>query len=143
LAAFARSATASASRSSLVRPVDVERESTAHARRPRIAPDATIEREEAGLITTLVYHRVADYDAWKAAYERVLEGPAAADVRSYEVWRGLDDPNLVILAETYESREAADAAFAHPELPAVLADAGVDRASMQVHYLESVLSGTH
>jgi quinol monooxygenase YgiN len=95
------------------------------------------------LITALIYHRVADYDLWRAAYQRVLESPAAADVRSYEVWRGLDDPNLVILAETYESREAADAAFAHPELPAALADAGVDTTSMQVHYLESVLSGTH
>ena len=104
---------------------------------------SAIEPKEAGVITTLIYHRVADYDAWKSAYERVLDSPLGAAVRSYEVWRGLDDPNLVILAETYESREAAEAAFAQPELPAAIADAGVEMSSMQVHYLESVLSGSH
>jgi quinol monooxygenase YgiN len=95
------------------------------------------------MITTLIYHRVADYDLWKAEYDRVLEGPLASDVRSYQVWRGLDDPNLVIVAETYESREVAEAAFANPALADVIAKAGVDMSSMQLHYLEEIASGTH
>ena len=90
------------------------------------------------MITVLVNHRVADYDEWKAAYDRIDAGPLASDVRSYRIWRGLDDPNLVILAETFESREIAEAAFAHPELAAEIVKAGVDMASMEVHYLEEV-----
>jgi hypothetical protein len=44
----------------------------------------------------------------------------------------------VILAETFESREIAEAAFAHPELAAEIVKAGVDMASMEVHYVEEV-----
>ena len=95
------------------------------------------------MITVLIYHRVADYHAWQAEYDRILTGPLASDVRSYQVWRGQDDPNLVILAETYESREVAEAAFANPALPEVISNAGVDMSSMQVHYLDEVASGTH
>ena len=31
------------------------------------------------------------------------------DVRSYRVWRGQDDPNLVVITETFDSREVAEA----------------------------------
>ncbi len=94
------------------------------------------------MITVLVNHRVADYDDWKAAYERIDVGPLASDVRSYRIWRDLDDPNLVILAETYESREIAEAAFAHPELAEEIVKAGVDTASMELHFLEEVAFAT-
>ena len=60
------------------------------------------------MITVLISHRVADYDDWKAAYDRIDSGHLASDVRSYRIWRGLDDPNLVIVAETFESREIAE-----------------------------------
>lgn len=90
------------------------------------------------MITVLVNHRVADYDDWKAAYDRIDSGPLASDVRSYRIWRGLDDPNLVILAETFESREIAEAVFAHPELAEEIVKAGVDMASMELHFLEEV-----
>jgi hypothetical protein len=90
------------------------------------------------MITVLVNHQVADYDKWKAAYDRIDAGPLASDVRSYRIWRGLDDPNLVILAETFESREIAEAAFAHPDLAAEIAKAGVDMTSMEVHFLEEI-----
>ncbi len=90
------------------------------------------------MITVLVNHRVADYDDWKAAYDRIDAGPLASDVRSHRIWRGLDDPNLVIVAETFESREIAEAVFAHPELVEEIIKAGVDIASMELHYLEEV-----
>jgi hypothetical protein len=37
------------------------------------------------MITVLVNHRVADYDEWKAAYDRIDAGPLASDVRSYRI----------------------------------------------------------
>jgi hypothetical protein len=58
------------------------------------------------MITVLVSHRVADYDEWKAAYDGIDAGPLASDVRSYRIWRGLDDPSLVIVAETFNSRRS-------------------------------------
>ena len=47
------------------------------------------------------------------------------------------------VAETYESRAAADDAAAHPDLPAAFARAGVVFTSMQVDFLDEVESGTH
>lgn len=95
------------------------------------------------MITALISHRVADYDVWKLEYDRIVGGPLGSAVRSYRVWRGQDDPNLVILAETYESREAAEAAFSNPALPAEIAKAGVDMSTMRVDYLDEVASGGH
>jgi len=94
------------------------------------------------MITVLVSHRVADYDEWKTAYDRVDAGPLASNVRSYRIWRDLDDPNLVIVAETFETREIAETAFAQPELLEEIASAGVDMTSVEVHYLEELASAT-
>jgi hypothetical protein len=59
------------------------------------------------MTTVMIHHRVADYDRWKIEYDRIFEGPLSAAVTSYRIWRGQDDPGLVILEETYESRDAA------------------------------------
>jgi quinol monooxygenase YgiN len=95
------------------------------------------------MVTVLIIHRVADYEAWQAAYDRIMEGPLASEVRSYRIWQGQDDPGLVILAETYDSREVAEAVFANPALPEAIAGAGVDMSSLQLHYLDEVAAGTH
>jgi quinol monooxygenase YgiN len=93
------------------------------------------------MTTVLVQHRVLDYDVWKREYDRIVAGPLGAGVRDYRVWRGVDDPNLVVVAETYESRAAADAAGGHPDLPAAFARAGVVMTSMQVDFLDEMESG--
>jgi len=94
------------------------------------------------MIDVLVHHRVADYDAWQVVYDRILGEPLGSAVRAHRIWRGLDDPNLVVLVETYDSREAAEAAFAQPGLPAVLDEAGVEMESVRLDYLEEVASGS-
>lgn len=88
------------------------------------------------MVTVLINHRVADYETWQREYNAITAGPLGSAVRSHTIWRDLDDPNLVILAETYDSREAAEAAFGHPDLPAAIAKAGVDMSSMQINYLD-------
>lgn len=90
------------------------------------------------MVTALIVHRVADYDAWRAAYDRLADGPEGADVRAFRIWRGLDDPNLVVLAETFESRAVADRVFDDPELPELLAGVGVDAFTMEIHFVEEV-----
>ena len=62
-------------------------------------PDTPTKRE-GRMTTVLISHRVADFDAWKLAYDRVVAGPLGSATRSYRIWRGQDDPQLVILEET-------------------------------------------
>lgn len=93
------------------------------------------------MVTALIVHRVADYDAWQAAYDRLADGPEGADVRAFRIWRGLDDPNLVVLAETFESREVADRVLTAPELPELLAGVGVDVSTMEIRLVEEVAAG--
>lgn len=90
------------------------------------------------MVTALIHHRVADFDAWKAEYDRVAASPLAAAVKSYRIWRDQDDPNLVILAETFESRAVAEGIFGDPAMPEILAAAGVETSSMRVHYVDEV-----
>lgn len=93
------------------------------------------------MTTVLVRHQVADYHVWKREYDRIISGPLGAAVLAHRVWRSEDDPNLVVIAETYASRAAADEAAAHPDLIAAFADAGVVMASVQVDYLAEVPAG--
>ena len=46
------------------------------------------------MTTVFAYHRVADYDFWRAGYARAIA--ATPEVQSYRIWRGQDDPNYVI-----------------------------------------------
>jgi hypothetical protein len=80
--------------------------------------------------TAFVYHRVADYDAWRQVFDEVVTSP-------HRVWRGQDDRNLVIVCETYDSRDAAEAAFGDPTMQA-MARAGVDASSLLIEYLDEV-----
>jgi hypothetical protein len=69
----------------------------------------TTEAEGEKMTTVLVNHRVADYDAWKPHFDRAMEAEWTKDVRSYQVWRDQDDPSHVFVANTFDSREAAEA----------------------------------
>jgi hypothetical protein len=95
------------------------------------------------MTTVLVRHRVADYDVWKREYDRIVAGPLGHAVQEYRVWRGAEDPNLVVVAENYASRAAADAASAHPDLPEAFARAGVVMTSVQIDFVDEVEAGTH
>ena len=110
-----------------------------HCARTRIALRSLATRGKGQqLITALVYHRVAHYETWKLAFDEVVAGPLHDAVRSLTVWRGQDDPNLVILCETYASREAAEATFTNPAALAAMAEAGVDTSALRVEYLDEV-----
>jgi hypothetical protein len=93
------------------------------------------------MVTLLIHHRVADYDAWRPVYDRVTSGPMGERVRSHQILRGMDDPNLVVIVETYDSREDAEWSINHPDLPAVLVESGVDMDSVRLDYLEEVGAG--
>jgi quinol monooxygenase YgiN len=88
------------------------------------------------MTTSIVLHRVADYDSWRPVYDSLDQARSAAGVTGQQVLRSQDDPNLVIVRHDFSDRAAAEAFFASPELKQGMAEAGVDTATLQVHLTE-------
>jgi quinol monooxygenase YgiN len=85
------------------------------------------------MTTAIVLHRVADYEAWRPAYDSVEDARQAAGVTHQEVLRSEDDPNLVIVRHDFSDRAAADAFFANTELKQAMVAGGVDIPTLQIH----------
>jgi hypothetical protein len=93
------------------------------------------------MTTVFVHHRVTDYNAWRAEFDRAMQADWSKDIRGSRVWRGLDDPNLVIVANTFDSREAAEAVFNNPTLREAMGRGGVIASSVRIDYVEEVAAG--
>lgn len=89
----------------------------------------------------LVHHRVADFDAWKAGYDRA--GPIQREhgVRHHHVWRSREDPNMVVVVHTFDSVEAAEAFVSLPELAAAMEQGGVDGSTFRAEILDAAGGG--
>ena len=90
----------------------------------------------------LVRHRVADYDAWKQVYDGFAPIQAERGVLEHQVLRSIENPNDVIVTHTFDSREAAKAFFAMPELKEAMSQAVVDADSLEITYFDEVEAGT-
>jgi quinol monooxygenase YgiN len=91
------------------------------------------------MVTVLCMCQVADFDKWRPGYVRDVESESA--LRSFQVWRGQDDPNFVTIIETYDSREAAEATLSSADVFEAMQRDGVDLTSVQLHFLDEVTSG--
>ncbi len=85
--------------------------------------------------------RVADYDAFRPGYDRAVE--VTPGLRSSRLWRGQDDPNVVLIEETFDSRGAAEAVWTSPVTQAAMAEDGIDMSSVRIHYMDEVASGEY
>jgi hypothetical protein len=94
------------------------------------------------MTTVFVHHRVADYNTWRPEFDRAVKADWSKDTRSYRVWRGLDDPNLVIVANTFDSRQAAEAMMNNPVLREAMGRGGVIQSSVRIDFVDEVASGT-
>lgn len=77
------------------------------------------------LVKTVIYHKVADYAAWKKGFdllynERMLAGELSAEVGTLQ-----DDPHTVYVIGEWASPDAPKAFFASPELAAAMQKQGV------------------
>jgi quinol monooxygenase YgiN len=90
----------------------------------------------------LVRHRVADFDAWRKVYDGFAPIQAEHGVHAHQVLRSIENPNDVIVTHTFDSREAAKAFFAMPELKEAMNKAGVNADSVQISYFEEIESAT-
>jgi quinol monooxygenase YgiN len=62
-------------------------------------------------------------------------------VRSFRAWRAQDDPNLVMVEETFDTREQAQATSTSAETQAAMEADGIDMSSVWVEYFDEVSSG--
>lgn len=77
------------------------------------------------LVRAIVYHKVADYAAWKKGFdlfynERMLAGELSAEVSTLA-----DDPNTVCIISEWASPDAPKAFFARPDLAETMRKDGV------------------
>jgi len=89
----------------------------------------------------LVRHPVPDFDAWKKVYDAFAPVQAEHGVHAHQVLRSIDNPNDVIVTHTFDSREAARAFFAMPELKEAMSQGGVSVDSVEISYFDEVKSG--
>ena len=63
-------------------------------------------------------------------------------MHGHQVLRSIENPNDVIVTHTFDSRDAARAFFAMPELKEAMSQAGVEADSVEISYFDEVESGT-
>jgi hypothetical protein len=61
-------------------------------------------------------------------------------IRTWRVWRGQDDPNLVVIEETFDSRRAAETLWTSPQTEAAMEADGIDMASVRIRTSESPIA---
>jgi hypothetical protein len=59
-----------------------------------------------------IEHPVADYAAWKAAFDSDPIGRERSGVRRYQIQRAVDDPDHVLIDLEFDSHQQAQAALA-------------------------------
>jgi hypothetical protein len=62
-----------------------------------------------GAVVVRIEHSVADYDAWKAQFDRDPADRRGSGVRHYRVARSVDDPDLVLIDLDFDDVAAAEA----------------------------------
>ena len=91
------------------------------------------------MITTLCRFRVADYEAWQRGYDYAVT--VTPGLRAYRALQAQDDPNLLVVEETFDSRADAEAAWTSAETKAAMEADGIDMSTVWVEYFDEVGSG--
>jgi hypothetical protein len=82
--------------------------------------------------TVIASFNVSDYDHWRAGYAHAVGDP---NLRSWRIWRGQDDPDHVVIEETFDSRDYAQQVFTSEATRNAMTNDGVDLASLMIEYL--------
>lgn len=88
-----------------------------------------------------VTHKVADFDKWKSSYESNDSIRQTYGLHNYVITRGLDDPNMVMVALRMDDPAKAKALAATQGMKDRMKKAGVTGPTT-IDYLESVLNDT-
>jgi hypothetical protein len=91
------------------------------------------------MINLLIRHEVADFTAWKAAFDSAFDWRRKNGERSCRIFRSAGNVNHLTLFFEWESLEKARAFVASDELKAKMASAGV-KGPPRVDFLNEVHS---
>jgi len=91
------------------------------------------------MINVLIHQEVADYTAWKSAFDSHLDWRRKHGERTCRVFRSAGNVNEVTLLFEWENLETARAFIASDELKAKMASAGV-KGAPRVDFLTEVHS---
>ena len=80
------------------------------------------------MVRLFVRHQVADYSAWRAAYDSIDGARGELGVKGQAVYQSVADRNDVTVSHDFDSREAAEAFTASPVLRDAMQRAGVQGA---------------
>jgi quinol monooxygenase YgiN len=94
----------------------------------QLTPTEDCTVKDRALSGAIVKHRVANYEAWKAAFDAHAGARAAAGVIGHAVNRSAEDPNLVVVYLQAESLDALRGFGASADLQQVMQKAGVQGA---------------
>ena len=86
--------------------------------------------------------KVENYERWKEGYDASIEQRKAAGEISFQVFRNVDDPNIVTVLAVQESAEQVQAFVDSPDLKARMEAAGIIEMG-QMLMMEEMDSGTH
>jgi heme-degrading monooxygenase HmoA len=86
------------------------------------------------MVIMVIQHPVADFDAWKAAYD--ARNPGTFGATFARVHRMVGDPNTVAVVTGFESMDAANDMAQSPALKAAMDEAGVTGAPRFEFYEE-------
>ena len=86
--------------------------------------------------------KVENYERWKKEYDASIEQRKAAGEISFQVFRNVDDPNIVTVLAVQESAEQVQAFVDSPDLKARMEAAGIIEMG-QMLMMEEMDSGTH
>ncbi len=77
------------------------------------------------MVTLVVFHHVRDYAAWKSVFDEHEGVRRSHGQLEHRVYRGVDNPNRVIVHNDFPSEDAAGGFMADPSLAATMERAGV------------------
>jgi quinol monooxygenase YgiN len=78
------------------------------------------------MATTIVLHRVRDYDTWRKVYDEFTPVQKEGGVTGQAVYQAQGDPNNVLVVHHFATMAAAEAFFSSTELLDAMRNAGVE-----------------
>jgi hypothetical protein len=79
-------------------------------------------------VQVIVKHHVKDYDAWKPLFDEHGSVRRANGATGHALYRGVEDPNQLVIVNSFATLEGARAFMTDPGLKDVMDKAGVDSA---------------
>jgi hypothetical protein len=94
----------------------------------------THDKTDSRQTTVIGSFRVANFDRWSEGYAKAVA--ADPEILAWRIWRRQDDPSVVVVAETFDSRSYAEYAWSHEATREAMARDGIDLSSLAFDFYD-------